>query len=331
MSLHGKRALVTGAGGFIGSHLTEALVRAGVRTRALVHYNSRGDWGQLAFLPAEIRNEIEVILGDVCDRSAMRQAVVGCDLVFHLAALIGIPYSYHAVESYVDTNVRGTLSILEACRDYGVERLLHTSTSEAYGTAQYTPIDERHPLHAQSPYAATKIGADQLAYSYFASFELPVVIMRPFNTFGPRQSTRAVIPTIISQALSGHQVKLGSTSPVRDFLYVADSACGYLSAADADPECVCGEVINLGTGRGVSIGQVVEMVSQVLDKPLEIVSTQERQRPERSEVFELLCSAEKARQRIGWQPQVSLEEGLARTVAWIDDHRQQYCAGLYAI
>jgi NAD dependent epimerase/dehydratase len=331
MSLAGKRALVTGAGGFIGSHLTEALVRAGVRTRALVHYNSRGDWGQLALVEPPVRNEIEVILGDVCDRSAVRRAVAGCDLVFHLAALIGIPYSYHAVESYVDANIRGTLNLLEACRDYGVERLLHTSTSEAYGTAQYTPIDERHPLHAQSPYAATKIAADQLAYSYYAAFEVPVVILRPFNTFGPRQSLRAVIPTIVSQALCGHQVTLGSTSPVRDFLFVTDNARGYLAAAAADPANVCGEVINLGTGRGVSIAQVVEMVGDVLGKPLEIVTTGERQRPEKSEVFRLLCSAEKARRQMDWRPQVRLEEGLARTVAWMERHRHGYCAHVYAI
>ncbi|NUQ63933.1 MAG: GDP-mannose 4,6-dehydratase [Pirellulales bacterium] len=331
MSLYGKRALVTGAGGFIGSHLTEALVRAGVKTKALVHYNSRGDWGQLALVEDEIRNDVEVVLGDICDRSMVRQALAGCDLVFHLAALIGIPYSYHAVESYVDANIRGTLNVLEACRDQCVERLLHTSTSESYGTAQYTPIDERHPLHAQSPYAATKIGADQLAYSYYAAFGLPVVIMRPFNTFGPRQSTRAVIPTIVTQALTGHQVTLGSTSPVRDFLYVTDNARGYLAAAAADPEDVCGEVINLGTGRGVSIGQVVEIVSEILEKPLEVVTTQERQRPERSEVFQLLCCADKARQRIGWRPQIRLEEGIARTIAWIESHRQRYSAEQYAI
>jgi NAD dependent epimerase/dehydratase len=330
MSLAGQRALVTGAGGFIGSHLTEALVRAGVHTRGLVHYNSRGDWGQLAQLDADVLGQIEVVLGDIRDRAAMHQAVAGCDLVFHLAALIGIPYSYQAVESYVDTNVHGTLNILEACRAHGVGRLLHTSTSEVYGTAQYTPIDEQHPLHAQSPYAATKIGADQLAYSYYAAFGLPVVIMRPFNTFGPRQSTRAVIPTIITQALAGDRIQLGSTSPVRDFLFVADNARGYLAAAEADASHVCGEVLNLGTGRGVTIGQVVELVGRHLGRPLEVVSSEERQRPEQSEVFQLLAAADKA-ERIGWRPEVALEEGLAKTIAWIDGHRGAYRVGKYSV
>lgn len=331
MSLSGKRALVTGAGGFIGSHLTEALVRSGVKTRALVHYNSRGDWGQLALVDPAVRSEVEVLLGDIRDRSAMLQAVEGCELVFHLAALIGIPYSYQAVESYVDTNIRGTLNLLEACRACGVERMLHTSTSEVYGTAQYTPIDERHSLHAQSPYAASKVGADQLAYSYFAAFGVPVVIMRPFNTFGPRQSTRAVIPTIIAQALAGDRVHLGSTTPVRDFLYVADNARGYLAAAAAEPAGVCGEVFNLGTGRGVTIGQVVELVGRHLGRSLEVVSSEERQRPPQSEVFQLLASAEKTSKQLGWQPQVSLETGLAETIGWIDVHREHYRPRQYAV
>lgn len=331
MSLQGKRALVTGAGGFIGSHLTEALVRAGVKTRALVHYNSRGDWGQLALIDPALRSQVEVLLGDIRDRSAMHKAVEGCELVFHLAALIGIPYSYQAVESYVDTNMRGTMNILEACRACGVERLLHTSTSEVYGTAQYAPIDERHPLHAQSPYAATKVGADQLAYSFFAAFGVPVAIMRPFNTFGPRQSTRAVIPTIITQALAGGRVQLGSTTPVRDFLYVADNARGYLAAAQAEPAGVCGEVFNLGTGRGVTIGQVVEMVGKHLGKSLEVVTAEERQRPQQSEVFQLLASAEKTKQKLGWQPKTSLEAGLAETIAWIDAHREHYRPQQYAV
>ncbi|NLX97760.1 MAG: SDR family NAD(P)-dependent oxidoreductase [Rhodopirellula sp.] len=331
MNLDGKRALVTGAGGFIGSHLTEALVRAGAKTRALVHYNSRGDWGQLAAVDTEVRDDVEVILGDIGDRSMVRQAVVGCDLIFHLAALIGIPYSYHAVESYVDTNLRGTLNVLEACRDYGVERLLLTSTSESYGTAQYTPIDEQHPLRAQSPYAATKIAADQLAHSYHAAFGLPVVVLRPFNTFGPRQSTRAVIPTIITQALAGDYVTLGSLSPVRDFLYVADNARGYLAAAAARADNVCGEVINLGTGRGVSIGRLVELVGEILGRPLTVVAAQQRRRPEKSEVLQLLCCAEKAHRLIGWQAQVGLEDGLARTIDHIRCHPEMHRSPQYAI
>jgi dTDP-glucose 4,6-dehydratase len=329
MSLEGKRVLVTGAGGFIGSHLTEALVRAGAEVRAVVHYNSRGDCGHLGSVPAEVRRAIEVLPGDVRDRSLVRRAVEGRQHVFHLAALIGIPYSYHAPQSYVETNIVGTLNVLEACRDLGVERLLQTSTSEVYGTAQYTPIDERHPLHAQSPYAASKIGADQLAYSYYAAFGVPAVIVRPFNTFGPRQSARAVIPTIIAQALAGGEVHLGSTRPVRDFLFVADNARGFMAAAEAAG--VCGEVLNLGTGRGVSVGRVAELIGKRLGRELIIRSDADRQRPEKSEVFELVCSAEKARQRLAWQPQCSLEEGLEQTIAWIDEHRAEYHSEHYSI
>jgi NAD dependent epimerase/dehydratase len=329
MTMTGKRVLVTGAGGFIGSHLTEALVKAGAQTRALVHYNSRGDWGLLNQLDAEIRGNLEVVLSDVRDRTGVRQAVQGCDYVFHLAALITIPYSYHAPQSYVDTNVLGTLNVLEACRDCSVARLVHTSTSEVYGTAQYTPIDEAHPLHAQSPYAATKIAADQLAYSYFASFGTPVVTVRPFNTFGPRQSARAVIPAIISQGLAGGEITLGNTSTVRDFLFVSDTARGFIAAALADN--VCGEVINLGTGHGVTIAKVVEMVGAELGRPLSVRSNGARCRPEKSEVFELICSAAKAPQRIGWKPQITLEEGIPRTIRWIEAHRDMYRPQIYAI
>jgi dTDP-glucose 4,6-dehydratase len=229
----------------------------------------------------------------------------------------------------VETNIVGTLNVLEACRDLGVERLLQTSTSEVYGTAQYTPIDERHPLHAQSPYAASKIGADQLAYSYYAAFGVPAVIVRPFNTFGPRQSARAVIPTIITQALAGGEIHLGSIRPVRDFLFVADNARGFMAAAEAAG--VCGEVLNLGTGRGVSVGRVAELIGQRLGRELVIRSDADRQRPEKSEVFELVCSAEKARQRLAWQPQCSLEEGLEQTIAWIDEHRAEYHSEHYSI
>jgi dTDP-glucose 4,6-dehydratase len=329
MSLAGKRVLVTGAGGFIGSHLTEALVQAGARTRALVHYNSRGDCGLLGLVEPAARREIEVVFGDVRDRSGVRAAARRCDVVFHLAALITIPYSYEAPQSYVDSNVIGTLNVLEACRDCSVGRLVHTSTSEVYGTAQITPIDEKHPLHAQSPYAATKVAADQLVYSYFAAFGVPAVTVRPFNTFGPRQSARAVIPTIITQALAGDEVKLGATSPVRDFLFVGDTARGFLAAALADH--VCGEVFNLGTGHGVAIGRAVELVGQKLGRRLVVRSDEQRQRPEKSEVFELVCSAQKAVVRLGWRPQVSLEEGLARTIEWIAAHRDHYQPERYAI
>lgn len=329
MTLEGRQVLVTGAGGFIGSHLVDALIRSGAKTRAMVHYNSRGDWGHLAALAPEVRQAADVVLGDIRDCSVVARAVERCQVVFHLAALIGIPYSYQAPQSYVQTNVEGTLNVLDACRQSAVDRLLVTSTSEVYGTAQYTPIDEQHPVHAQSPYAATKIGADHLAYSYYAAFGLPVVIVRPFNTYGPRQSARAVIPTIISQALAGDVIRLGSTTSVRDFLYVADNARGYLAAAQA--ESLLGEVVNLGTGEGVSIGQVVELVGRNLGRSLRVEAETERERPERSEVRQLLCSAQKARQRMGWQPQVSLEEGLARTIDWVASHRHEYQTDRYSI
>ena len=329
MSLNGKQVLVTGAGGFIASHLTEALVRQGARTRVLVHYNGRGDWGHLSSLENALGQSIEVIAGDVRDSAAVRRAVDGCQIVFHLAALIGIPYSYQAARSYVQTNVEGTLNVLEACRESGVDRLLHTSTSEVYGTAQYTPIDEKHPLNAQSPYAATKLAADQLATSYYSSFGVPVVIIRPFNTYGPRQSARAVIPTIITQALAGNQIELGSTSPVRDLVFVSDNVRGFLKAAEADG--VCGEVINLGTGRGVSIGQLVELIGGELGRELVVRTVSSRQRPQGSEVLELVSCATKAKRLLDWQPSLSLEQGLARTISWIEQHQAAFRPKLYAV
>jgi NAD dependent epimerase/dehydratase len=330
MSLRDKRVLVTGAGGFIGSHLAEALVRAGARTRALVHYNSRGDIGNIQYVDPDIRQGIEIMASDVRDRTGVRKAVEGCDIVFHLAALVGIPYSYYAPQSYVSINIGGTLNVLEACRDCRVGRLVHPSTSEVYGTAQYTPIDEKHPLHAQSPYAATKIAADQLAYSFFAAFQLPVVVVRPFNTFGPRQSARAVIPTIIAQALDRDEIILGSTEPVRDFLYVTDSALGFMAAAAA-PESVCGEVINLGSGRGTSIKHLVERIGAHLGRGLKVIESKDRLRPDRSEVLELICGAAQAKAQLKWQATVSLDEGLGRTIAWIHAHRELYRLDEYAI
>jgi dTDP-glucose 4,6-dehydratase len=331
MTLHGTSVLITGAGGFIGSHVTEALVRSGAKTRALVHYNAREDWGHLASLPADVLREIEVVSGDVRDRGVVRDAVRGRQVVFHLAALIGIPYSYQAAQSYVDTNVHGTLSVLEACRECGVERLVHTSTSEVYGTAQYTPIDECHPLHAQSPYAATKVAADQLAYSFFAAFGLPVVTVRPFNTYGPRQSTRAVIPTIITQALAGGGIALGSRKPVRDFLFVADTAAGFLAAAEAPSRNVLGEVINLGTGKGVTVGEVVDLVGRLVHRRLSVRTDRARYRPDKSEVQRLICDAGKARRLIHWRPRTRLEAGLRCTLDWIEAHRDQYRSGTYTI
>jgi NAD dependent epimerase/dehydratase len=329
MTLAGKKVLITGAAGFIGSHLTDLLVKSGAKVRAVAHYNGRGDLGNLAFLDDAVTRELDVVLSDVRDRTAMRKAVEGCDYVFHLAALIGIPYSYQAPQSYVDVNIVGTLNLLEACRDVGVARMVHTSTSETYGTAQYVPIDEQHPLHAQSPYAATKVAADQLAYSYYASFHTPVVTVRPFNTYGPRQSMRAVIPTIIAQALAGDQLRLGSLTPVRDFLFVRDTARGFVAAATA--ENVLGEVLNLGTGVGVTVGDVVERVGRSLNKKLHVTTSDDRLRPEKSEVLQLLCSAEKSQRLAGWTPTVDLDAGLAETIAWIEKHRDRYRAQGYAV
>ena len=311
----GERVLVTGAGGFIGSHLTEALVGAGATVRALVHYNSRNDHGHLHALPDDVYGDLDVVMGDVCDAGCVRRAVEGCDVVLHLAALIGIPYSYHAPRSYADTNFAGTLNVLEACREVGVDRLVHTSTSEVYGTAQFTPMTEDHPLNAQSPYAATKLGADQLVHTYYTSFELPVTILRPFNTFGPRQSRRAVIPTVISQALAGDTISLGNTTAVRDFLFVEDNARGYLAAATA--EGAVGETVQIGTGVGVTIGEMVERVGTILGKTLHTETAGERVRPKKSEVEALICSPEKAKRVMGWEPSVDLTEGLRRTVEWM--------------
>lgn len=329
MTLAGRNVLITGAGGFIGSHLTELLVAQGARVRAVVHYNGRGDLGNLALVDPDVQRQVDVVLSDVRDRTAMRKAVEGCDVVFHLAALIGIPYSYQAPQSYIDVNIVGTLNLLEACRDVGVARMVHTSTSETYGTAQYVPIDEKHPLHAQSPYAATKVGADQLAYSYFASFGTPVVTVRPFNTYGPRQSMRAVIPTIIAQALAGDRLKLGSLTPVRDFLYVRDTARGFIAAATADN--VLGEVLNLGTGTGVTVGDVVDRVAKRLGKKLHVTTSDDRVRPEKSEVLQLLCSAEKSKKLTGWTPTVDLDTGLAETIEWIAKHQDRYRPDRYAV
>jgi len=321
---------VTGAGGFIGSHLVEALVGAGARVRALVRYTSRGSWGHLEQLAPEVRSSLEVVLGDVRDAQFMRNQVRGCDVVFHLAALIGIPYSYEAPDSYFDTNLRGTLHVLQAAREVGVRRVTITSTSEVYGTAQYTPIDEAHPLQAQSPYSASKIAADKLAESYHLSFSLPVVTVRPFNTFGPRQSARAVIPTIISQLLSGVDVlHLGSLEPVRDLLYVGDTVRGFLRAGLA--EQALGQVINLGTGQGTSVGDLAHTIMRIVGRAVPIVHDPERIRPEASEVRLLIANAELAKKSLGWEPQVTLAEGLQRVVDYVGGNMDAYRVGSYAV
>jgi dTDP-glucose 4,6-dehydratase len=325
---HGKKVLVTGAGGFIGSHLTERLVELGANVRSLVHYNALGRWGWLDH--SSLVNEMEVVAGDISDRDSVRNAVQGREIVFHLAALIGIPYSYHAPDSYVRTNITGTLNVLQATREYNVERLLHTSTSEAYGTARYVPINELHPLQGQSPYSATKIGADKMAESFHLSFNLPVVTVRPFNTFGPRQSARAVIPTIITQLIAGSTVRLGNLSPTRDLNYVANTVDGFLAAACAAPTAI-GKTFNLGTGREISVGDLARLIAHLMNRPLEIEDETVRMRVSGSEVERLVADATLARDLLGWTPRFSLEEGLEQTIAWIQNHLDFYRPGLYVV
>ncbi|MCR4419337.1 MAG: NAD-dependent 4,6-dehydratase LegB [Clostridia bacterium] len=322
------RVLVTGAGGFIGSHLVERLTQEGYAMRAFVHYNSRGRWGWLEESP--VRNEIEVIAGDVRDYDLVRRAVEGVSVVFHLAALIGIPYSYLSPVAYIRTNVEGTYNLLQAAREVGVSRFVHTSTSEVYGTARYVPIDEEHPLQAQSPYAASKIAADQLALSYFRSYGLPVTIARPFNTFGPRQSARAVIPTILAQVLSGREtIRLGNLRPTRDFNYVVDTVDGFLALAHCDR--AVGEVVNIGSGRETSIGEIVDIVGRIVGREIRVAVEDDRIRPEKSEVECLVCGNAKIKGLTGWQPRHSLEEGLALTVEWMAHHLDLYKPEMYNV
>lgn len=329
MSWQGVPVLVTGAGGFIGSHLVEALLERKARVRALVRYNSRGHWGHLEKLPPEQLGQLDVHLGDVTDPFYVRELVRDVEIVFHLAALIGIPYSYIAPASYVETNVKGTLHVLEACRSERIARLLHTSTSEVYGTAIYTPIDERHPLQGQSPYAASKIAADKLAESYYRSFGLPVAIARPFNTYGPRQSARAVIPTVVSQLLKGDAVHLGNLEVVRDFTFVSDIVRGMIAITET-AACV-GQVTNLGSGRGITVGALVQEIGQVMKKHPQVRVDEARLRPERSEVFELICDNSRARSLLGWKPQTLLHEGLQEVVRYVQANSLEYKAELFAV
>jgi dTDP-glucose 4,6-dehydratase len=324
----GEQILVTGAAGFIGSHLTETLAAQGRRVRAMIHYNFQNNWGWLDTLPKALMERIEVFPADICDPYAVRKAVAGCDTVFHLASLIAIPYSYLAPASYVETNVKGTLNVLQAALDSRVRRVVHTSTSETYGSAQYVPIDEAHPLVGQSPYAASKIAADKLAESYHLSFGLPVATIRPFNTFGPRQSARAVIPTIVTQALSGAGViRLGALHPVRDLNYVVDTVAGFLAVAES--EGAVGTVVNIGRGEGVSIGELAGLILQICGSDARVESQTERLRPDKSEVQRLVCGNRKAREVLGWFPQHSLREGLEATVEWMRANLDRYKANLY--
>lgn len=311
--------LVTGAGGFVGSHLTEALVRAGFRVKAFVRYNSSNSWGWLDRVPADVQQNVEVFAGDIRDPHGVKQAMRGCEAVLHLAALVGIPYSYHSPDSYVDTNVKGTLNVLQAARELELRRIIHTSTSEVYGTARFVPITEAHPQQGQSPYSATKIAADQLAYSYYSSFALPVVIARPFNIYGPRQSARAVIPTIITQIASGkRKIKLGAVSPTRDFNFVKDTVAGFLAALTS--ERGVGEVVNFGSNFEISVGDTAKLIAEAMQVDIEILIDEDRRRPANSEVDRLWADNSKARELFGWAPTYGgrdgFRRGLAETAAW---------------
>jgi dTDP-glucose 4,6-dehydratase len=322
MDWKNKTVLVTGAGGFIGSQLVEALLAEGARVRAFVRYNSRGDPGFLRLLPAELSERLEVISGDLRDKSAVHDAARGCDLVYHLGALISIPYSYHHPFEVAEVNFMGTLNVLMACRELGVSRLVHTSTSEVYGSARRVPIDEEHPLQGQSPYSASKIGADKMAESFFCAYNLPVVTIRPFNTFGPRQSARAVIPTIIMQALVGKTIHLGNLDTTRDFTYVNDTVRGFiLAGSTVGAE---GGVFNLGTGTEIRIGDIAQRIALKVGHKVEIIVEPQRLRPEKSEVLRLISDNSLARLKLGWGPQVSLDEGLDRTIAWMRLHMDLY-------
>ncbi|MFZ5875357.1 MAG: NAD-dependent 4,6-dehydratase LegB [Nitrospirota bacterium] len=328
------KILVTGADGFIGSHLTETLVRAGYEVRAFVLYNSFNSWGWLDHCGEDVKGKFEIFAGDIRDPNGVRTAMKGCDAVLHLAALIAIPYSYHSPDTYVDTNIKGTLNIVQAARDLGVEKVVHTSTSEVYGTARFVPITEDHPLQGQSPYSASKIGADQIAMSFYASFDTPVVILRPFNTYGPRQSARAVIPTIITQIVGGkQQIKLGALQPTRDFNYVADTVAGFMAAVGSDQ--VIGEVINIGSNFEISIGDVARTIAEVMRVEIEIISDAQRVRPDKSEVERLWAANDKARKLLGWEPRYGgldgFRRGLTETVDWFrkPEHITSYRSDIY--
>lgn len=322
--------LVTGADGFIGSHLVEELVKKGEKVRAFAYYNSFNSWGWLDSLPKDVLSQIEVFTGDIRDPNGVREAMKGIDTVYHLAALIAIPFSYHSPDSYVDTNIKGTLNVLQAARDFGTNRVLVTSTSEVYGTAKYVPIDENHPFQGQSPYSATKIGADRIAESFYRSFEMPITIVRPFNTYGPRQSARAVIPTIITQLLAGkEEIKLGSITPTRDFNYVKDTANGFITLAHA--ENTIGEEINIATQQEISIGDLANEMIRQINPNAKIITEDIRLRPEKSEVNRLLGSNEKIMRLTDWKPQYTLEQGLAETIEFLKNNMDSYKTDIYNI
>lgn len=334
MELQNKKILVTGADGFIGSHLTEELVRRGLDVRAFVYYNSFNSWGWLDHSPEDIKNQLDVFTGDIRDPYGVKNAVKGCDVVFHLASLIAIPYSYHSPDTYIDTNIKGTLNVLQASGELEIEKVVHTSTSEVYGTAMFVPITEDHPLQGQSPYSASKIGADQVAISFYKSFNTPVSIIRPFNTYGPRQSARAVIPTIITQIASGKtKIKLGALRPTRDFNYIKDTVQGFIAVAKTDMSL--GEVINIGSNYEISIGETAELIAEVMGKKIEIETEHLRLRPVKSEVERLWADNSKAKRLLGWEPAYGnrngFKKGLAETIEWFTnpDNLKHYKADMY--
>ena len=329
MNWKNKNVLLTGAGGFIGSHLTERLVSLGANVKAFVRYNSRNDCGQLKYLSESILSRITIVAGDLKDPDAVRKVVSDSDIIFHLGSLIAIPYSYVHPMEVIDTNIAGTTNVLMAARDNNVEKIIHTSTSEVYGTARYVPIDEKHPLQGQSPYSASKIGADMIAYSFYSSFNLPVAIIRPFNTYGPRQSARAVTPTIITQALTKKVIQLGSLHPTRDLTYVTDTIEGFIKIAEEKKSI--GEVINVGSGFEISIGDLAEKIIRLSHSESKIVIDKKRIRPKDSEVERLWADSTKARKMLGWKPHVHLDEGLNKTIKWISNHTDDYKVGTYTI
>lgn len=330
MQLNGKKVLVTGSEGFIGSHLTERLVELGAEVTALVQYNSFNNWGWIDSFDKNVKDSIEVVTGDIREYDGMKRIIKGQDVVFHLAALIAIPYSYLSPMAYVKTNIEGTTNVLEACREYDVKKIIHTSTSETYGTALYVPIDEKHPMQGQSPYSASKIGADKIAESFYKSFNTPVATIRPFNTYGPRQSARAVIPTIISQILSGKtEIKLGSLSPTRDFNYVKDTVEAFIKVAESDK--TIGEVINAGSNYEISIGATVKKIIDIIGKEVNILCEEERIRPENSEVNRLWADNTKIKELTDWAPKYSLDEGLCETVQWIKNNMKYFKPDIYNV
>lgn len=330
MNLTGKKVLVTGSEGFIGSHLTERLVKLGAEVTALVQYNSFNNWGWIDTFDKDIKDSIHVVTGDIREYDCMKRIVKGQEIVFHLAALIAIPYSYLSPMAYVRTNVEGTTNVLEACREYDVQKIVHTSTSETYGTALYVPIDEKHPMQGQSPYSASKIGADKIAESFYRSFNMPVATIRPFNTYGPRQSARAVIPTIISQILAGKtEIKLGSLNPTRDFNYVKDTAEAFVKIAESDR--TVGEVLNVGSNQEISIGALANKIIDIIGQKVKITCDEERFRPQKSEVNRLLADNSKVKELTEWTPKYSLDDGLKETIEWIKNNMIYFKTNIYNV